>query len=93
MATLDSHPNERSMVAKIWNLQLGGSNFHLAFQQFPTCLVLSWLGTQILGVDKDYLNIMLVSWVEGMAYREGMLSMLDSDWLRLDRAWKQITLC
>ena len=42
---------------------------------------------------KDHLNIMLVSWVKGIAYKEGMLSMMESDWLRLDRTWKQITLC
>ena len=49
--------------------------------------------TDTWGGHKDYLNIMLVSWVEGIAYREGMLSMLESDWLRLDRTWRQITLC
>ena len=49
--------------------------------------------TDTWGGYKDHLNIMLVSWVEGIAYREGMLSMLESDWLRLDRAWEQITLC
>lgn len=49
--------------------------------------------TDTWGGHKDYLNIMFVSWVEGIAYREGMLSMLESDWLRLDRMWKQVTLC
>ena len=35
--------------------------------------------TDTCGGHKDYLNIMLVSWVEGIAYKEGMLSMLESD--------------
>ena len=47
--------------------------------------------TDTWGRRKHYFNVMLVSWVEGIAYREGMLSMLESDWLRLDRTWKQIT--
>ena len=54
--------------------------------------------TDTWGRRKDHLNIMLVSWDDGgpddgIAYREGMLSMLESDWLRLDRTWRQITLC
>ncbi len=49
--------------------------------------------TDTWGRRKESLNIMLVSWFEGIAYREGMLSMLESDCLRLDRTWRQITLC
>ncbi len=49
--------------------------------------------TDTWGGLRDHLNIMLVSWAESIAYKEGMLSMLESDWLTLDRAWKQITLC
>ena len=49
--------------------------------------------TDTWGGHKDYLNIMLVSWVEGIAYREGMLSMLETDWVKLDRTWRQIVLC
>ena len=49
--------------------------------------------TDTWGGHKDYLNIMLVSWVEGIAYREGMLSMLETNWVKLDRTWRQITLC
>ena len=33
------------------------------------------------GGHNDSLNIMLISWFEGIAYREGMLSMLESDWI------------
>ena len=39
------------------------------------------------------LVIMLVSWENGVAYREGMLNINESDWMSLDREWKQITLC
>ena len=39
------------------------------------------------------LAIILVSWEDGIAYREGMLNINESDWLSLDREWKQITLC
>ena len=49
--------------------------------------------TDTWGGHKEYLNIILVSWVEGIAYREGMLSMLESDWLKMDWTWRQITLC
>ena len=49
--------------------------------------------TDTWGGHKDYLNIMLVSWVEGIAYREVMLSMLETDWVKLDRTWRQIILC
>ena len=49
--------------------------------------------TDTRGRRTDYLNIMLVSRELNVAYREGMLSMLESDWLKLDRAWSQITLC
>ena len=49
--------------------------------------------TDTWGGHKDYLNITLVSWVESIAYREGMLSMLETNWVKLDRTWRQITLC
>jgi Heterokaryon incompatibility protein (HET) len=78
------------------NLELAARWKHLPFNLSAASNTFSAVvigDTDTWGGHKDYLNIMLISWVEGIAYREGMLSLLESDWLRLDRTWKQITLC
>ena len=101
IATLRVHhgdvrfPSERKVYGSKY-LEFAGR-----WKQLPSSLsaisnvfsaVVVW-DTDTWGRHKDYLNIMLVSWVEGIAYREGMLSMLESDWLKLDRTWTQVTLC
>ena len=79
----------------------GDKEFKVRWKHLPSCLAENQhrYGAIVIG-DTDtwgqytnYLNIMLVSWNLDVAYREGMLSMLESDWLKLDRVWRQITLC
>ena len=79
----------------------GNKGFPVRWKHLPSGLSESQHGygaivigdTDTWGRRTDYLNIMLVSWDFLVAHREGMLSMLESDWLKLDRVWSQITLC
>ena len=50
--------------------------------------------TDTWGTHKDFLNVSLVSWVDNVAYREGLISILELDWLRVsNRIWKSVVLC
>lgn len=75
--------------------------FYIAWEQVPsnlsntkntyTAIVIG--ATGIMYENNEWLKVMLVSFDRGIAFREGMLNMWEEDWLKLDRTWKQITLC
>ena len=81
-------PNDRKVFGSN-GLQLSTRWKHLPSNLSATSNTFSAIvvgDTDTWGGRKDYLNILLVSIVDGIAYKEGMLSTLESDWLKLDRA-------
>ena len=101
VATLRAYPSEIQSPSQRRVCGSKNVEFAVRWKQLPSSLsatsnIFSAVvvgDTDIWGGDRGYLNVMLVSWAESIAYKEGMLSILESDWLTLDRAWKQITLC
>jgi hypothetical protein len=47
----------------------------------------------VIGTNSCYVNVLLVSWTDGIAYRRGIASVKESDWIRLRRrVWKPVFL-
>lgn len=47
----------------------------------------------VIGTNSCYVNVLLVSWTDGIAYRHGIASVEESDWIRLRRrVWKPVFL-
>jgi hypothetical protein len=47
----------------------------------------------VIGTNSCYVNVLLVSWTDGIAYRHGIATVKESDWIRLRRrVWKPVFL-